>query len=268
MKTVIVPTDFSPAADNALHYAARLAQHVGAPLLLVHVYQVPVSMNDVPVMMLSADEMKKSADEMLERSRQELHRQFPDLHVEAESRLGGINDELDDICKNTEPFAVVVGTHGASGLERLLFGSTTLSLIRHAHYPVIAVPAGFNNFSARKIVWAADLLEPQSFPAPVIVEIVQQLRAQLTVVHVELNSETERVEPQDVLSQLQPLQPVYETIRHDNVKEGVLRYLDESGADLLLVLPHEHNLVERLFFKLHAEGIVQDSKIPVLSIRC
>jgi nucleotide-binding universal stress UspA family protein len=72
MKTILVPIDFSPSSDNAMNYAAYLAAKVGASLLLVHVYQIPVSMNDMPVLMVSAEELKNSADKGLQKAQEEL----------------------------------------------------------------------------------------------------------------------------------------------------------------------------------------------------
>jgi nucleotide-binding universal stress UspA family protein len=72
MKTIIVPTDISPIATNAMNFAADMAVNINASLTLLHVYQVPVSMTDVPVVMASADELRKSSEEKLEILKQDL----------------------------------------------------------------------------------------------------------------------------------------------------------------------------------------------------
>src|SRR5215211_5268139 len=87
MDTIVVPTDFSPSADNAMNYAAQLAQIIRASILLVHVYQIPISMNDVPVLMVSAEELKDSADRGLQNAKTHLEKKFPGIVVKTESRL-------------------------------------------------------------------------------------------------------------------------------------------------------------------------------------
>ena len=62
MKTIIVPTDFSPIATNAMNFAADMAANIDASVMLFHVYQVPVSMSDVPVVMVSAEELRRSSE--------------------------------------------------------------------------------------------------------------------------------------------------------------------------------------------------------------
>jgi nucleotide-binding universal stress UspA family protein len=263
MTSIIIPTDFSSASDNAMHYGAQLAQKIGASVLLTHVYEVPVSINDVPVMVLPIEELKNSADIGLERCREELRKVYPELEVQIESRLGGINDVVNDLCEENPPFAIVMGTHGSSGFERMLFGSTTLSFIRHAHYPVIAVPSNYKEASIQKIVLATDL-NTEKIPYAKIMEIVGRLKAQLHVVHITKEQEEY---PSGLLEPLQTVSPVYRNILNKEVKDGLLNYVKDNDADLLMILPHEHNIMERLFFKLHTEDIIASTRVPVLAIR-
>lgn len=263
MNSIIIPTDFSSASDNAMHYGAQLASRIGASVVLSHAYEIPVSINDVPVMVLPVEELKNSADLGLKRCREELTNAYPELEIKIESRLGGINDVVDDLCEEIQPFAIVMGTHGSSGFERMLFGSTTLSFIRHSHYPVIAVPSNYNQASIQKVVLATDL-NTEKIPYQKIVAIVGCLQAQLHVVHITKEQEEY---PTGLLEPLQSLSPVYRNILNKEVRDGLLGYVQDNNADLLMVLPHEHNIMERLFFKLHTEDIIASTRVPVLAIR-
>jgi nucleotide-binding universal stress UspA family protein len=60
MKLIVVPTDFSPLADNALKYGMDLATAMGSSLMIVHVYQIPISYSEVPLITISLDEIKKA----------------------------------------------------------------------------------------------------------------------------------------------------------------------------------------------------------------
>ncbi len=263
MNPVIIPTDFSTSSDNAMHYGAQLAQKIGAPVLLTHVYEVPISMSDVPVMVLPIEELKNSAETGLERCREELKKSHPELEVRTESRLGSINEEVNDLCEDCTPFAIVMGTHGSSGIERMLFGSTTLSFIKHSHFPVIAVPSTYDQRFIEKIVLATDL-NTEKIPYAKIVDIVTTLGAELHVVHITKESEEY---PAELLTPFQSLSPLYRNILNKDVKEGLLKYVQENNADLLMILPHEHNIMERLFFKLHTEDIIASTRVPVLAIK-
>lgn len=261
MKTIVVPTDFSPSAGNAMTYAAYLAQTIGASLVLVHVYQIPISMNDVPVLMVSAEELKNNADKGLEKGREELQQRFPSVDIKTESRLGDVVEELKDLCKQVDPFAVVVGKHGASGVERFLFGSTTQSVIRHLAYPVISVPESTTSFQLDTIALAIDAADT-SLQENRIKEFLRDLKTQLHVVHVREGGKDRPV----LKNVLTDLHPVYETIKNHEFVHGIEHYIQTHSIDLLMILPHKHSFIERLFFKTHTVELIEKVRVPILCI--
>lgn len=248
-----------------MHYGASLAQLLDAPIILTHIYQTVVSMNDLPVMAFSVDELKKSAEAGLEGRCEELQKKYPGLSIKTESRLGSISEELNILSRETNAFAIVMGSHNVKGLERILFGSTTTSVVRHVHCPVFAIPE-FKKFSLGNIVLAADLEDIPEQLSTRIIEVVQQLGVSLHIVHVKSKEEAQK--PNALLEKLGVLSPTYETIAHKKVKDGLENYVQQVNADLLILLPHEHNLADRLFFKVHTEDIITSMRIPVLAIKC
>jgi len=261
MKNIVVATDFSAAADNATAYAAQLAQVTGGMLTLVHVYQIPVSMNDVPVMMVSAEELRNNAESGLEKTAASIRQNFPGLQVQTESRLGDVVDELNEICEGLQPLAIVVGKHGSTGVERLLFGTTATSVIRHAKFPVITVPDTTTQFQLQHIGLASD---GQPIPAqePVIAAFVQMLGGQLHVVHVQ-----DRNTSEPPYRQILPgLQPQYHNIQDADFRHGIETFLSNNAIDLLVVLPHRHSFIERLFFKTHTTELIEKIDLPIMCI--
>ena len=65
MKTIIVATDFSPAALCATHYACDMAIATRANVHLLHVYQLPIAVADTPIILLSVEDLKESAETKL-----------------------------------------------------------------------------------------------------------------------------------------------------------------------------------------------------------
>jgi nucleotide-binding universal stress UspA family protein len=259
MKTIIVPTDFSVPAENAMLYAGQVAQTIQASVLLVHVYQVPVSMNDVPVMMVSAEELKKSADAGLERTKEVLKAAYPLLEVSIESRLGDITEELRDLAAEIHPATVVIGKHGATGMERILFGSTSLSIIRQVQVPVIVVPDSTTKRQLKNIALAVDDLR---YPVPQqnIKTLMEQLGAQLHIIHVQ----TDKKESADFNALATAFNTSCTLIRDEEFVHGIQSYVRENNIDLLIILPHKHSLMERLFFKTHTKELMQALSIPLM----
>jgi nucleotide-binding universal stress UspA family protein len=189
MKTIIVPTDFSPVALNALHYALDMATSINAEIILLNTYQVPVSYSDAPispVSTISIDDIKKSSQERLEDLRQEVSRITSGrMRVYTEAKLGNTVDVLEEICSAVRPFAIVMGSHGSTGIERLIMGSTTLSVIRHLRCPVIVVPPGTSYKKIRKMGLACDFKDvAETIPTEYIKNIVHEFNAELHVLNV------------------------------------------------------------------------------------
>ena len=261
MNTIVVPTDFSPSADNAMNYAAQLAQIIGASILLVHVYQIPISMNDVPVLMVSAEELKNSADQGLARAKEIINKTSAGLEVKTESRLGDVIEEVNDVCASAQPFAIILGKHGASGVERLLFGSTTLSMIRHSKFPVIAVPDIVSSLRTLNIALA---VENGSFHSREnwIETFIRLTKAQLHVIYVH---EAGKDAPM-LKNAFIDFNPVYKTIRNEEFLRSIESYVHSHAIDALIVLPHQHSFIERLFSRTHTAELIQKLNIPIITL--
>lgn len=273
MKTIIVPTDFSPAALNATNYAADMALAIKANLLLFHVYQLPLSVSDTPIVLLSVEEMKDAAESKLSQLKKDLgHITSGALEIYTEARLGNMSDELEDCCNKTQPLAVVMGTKGHSAVERALFGSNTLSVIKHLSWPVICVPIGKEyGPGIKRIGLACDFREvKETTPIAVIKMLVKEFQAELHILNVDhdnqkFNPDTPQ---QSVLlhTALEELNPEYHYIEKKDIEDGINEFAETNNLDLIITIPKKHKLLEGLFKKSSTKQLVFDSHVPVMCV--
>ena len=139
-----------------------------------------------------------------------------------------------------------------------------MSVIRNAHFPVLVVPDSYTGGEPQKLLFASDL-DVTRTPVASIIDVVKKLGVQLHILHVNNGGEDPHTADQ-LVQQLAPLQPVYHSVRDEEVGHGIQMYQAEVAADMLLILPHEHSLLERFFLKLHTSEIVHGSHVPVLCI--
>jgi nucleotide-binding universal stress UspA family protein len=273
MKTIIVPTDFSPSATNAMNYAADMALQINASLLLLHVYQVPVAVTDTPLIFVSVDELKESAEKRLAQLKNGLeHVTSGKLKIYAEAKLGDVTDELEELCKKIQPFAVVMGSTGHSAIERTIFGSTTLTTIKHLSWPVICVPAGKEyGQGIKKAGLACDFREVvESTPVSPIKNFIKEFNAELHVLNVDYDNRqfTPDTPEQSVLlhTVLQDIQPKYHFIEHRDIEDGINEFAEKNNLDLIIAIPKKHKLLEGLFKKSSTRQLVFESHIPVMCV--
>lgn len=266
MNTILVPTDFSPAAEHAALYAAGLASATGASVVLMHVYQLPVAMTDMPVLMVSAEDLKKGADKGLQRAKERLAAACPGVVIESEGRLGDVVEEVEDFCRSRKVLALVTGTKGLKGFERFVFGSTTLSLIKHGSHPVIAVPEGAALSAPKNMALAVDFLHLSEMPTAKILAFAEALQTRLHLIHIETENETTQP-PAALLDALRVGPEAYHSFKEETVAQGLKHFAEQNHIDLITVLPHKHGLLDRLFGKGHTADILQAVSVPVMTVR-
>ncbi len=273
MKTIIVPTDFSPVALNATNYAADMAIAVNAEILLVNIYTIPVSYSEVPVAMISIEEMKKASEAELTDLKTSLeHITSGKIKIRIESRMGNTVDELEDICNTVKPFVVVMGSKGKSGIENLLFGSTTLTAIRHLSWPVICVPPGKEYGSGiKKIGFACDFKEVrETTPVDLIKEMVSVFGAELHILNVDNNNKDFRPETPEQTFKLHDLlkdiNPTYQFIDHPDVEDGINDFAEKNNMDLIIAIPKKHKLLDGIFKPSSTKQLIFQSHIPVMCL--
>jgi nucleotide-binding universal stress UspA family protein len=231
---LIVPTDFSPVSLNAVNYAAEMAMSIDASLLLLNVYQVPVTFTEVPVVNISIEALRNLSEEKIAALKKNLeHVTSGKLKIYAESRLGEVTDEIEALCKKIKPFAVVMGTKGASGLERLFLGSNTLTAIRHLTSPVIVIPPG--------AVYNVDYNNRHFSP---------ETPEESLLLH----------------TMLEDLKPSYQFIDHPDIVEGIHQFAETHAVDMIITIPKKHKLLSALFQKSHTRELVFHAHIPIMCI--
>jgi nucleotide-binding universal stress UspA family protein len=137
---ILVPTDFSPHADEAFRVAQTLARAVGAEVILFHVARPPAVISEGGQLLANPGEADQAN---LWDHFHSLQPADPKVRVEHEvivadrPRAGHILDMLDKLGCDL----IVMGTHGRTGLKHLLFGSVAEEVVRLARCPVMVVKA-------------------------------------------------------------------------------------------------------------------------------
>jgi nucleotide-binding universal stress UspA family protein len=272
MKTILVPTDFSPVAENAMRFAADMAQHIKAAVLLLHVYQLPVVVSEVAMVMTGEGELRAESDERLNELKEKLEKlTMGRVPVFIQSRYGSVTNELEDACANINPFVVVMGTMGMGKMERMMFGSTTLTAIRRLHAPVMVIPPGVVFSPVQKIGLACDFKNVQTCtPKKEIKAVVNEFGAELHVVNVDRGfkhyAPAAREQSTLLHNMLEELHPHYHFICRENIEESLDEFALRNQIGFLIVVPKKHSFTGGLFHKSCSNELVTHAHVPVMAI--
>lgn len=139
-KNILVPTDMSEGAEEALDYACELAQTFGATVHLLNVIGIPtLGVPELGVALTSTmiDSMVRDNQTALEELAARKRANATIGHVLL--RTGDARDLICQAAKDVGADLIVMGTHGRRGVTRALLGSVTESVIRQAPCPVLTV---------------------------------------------------------------------------------------------------------------------------------
>ena len=131
-KKILFPTDFSTLSDAALRHATTLARDSGAKLLIVHVEEPPAAYGTGEMYYGLPDPDMPALTKMLE----DIVPADPQVPYEHRMLVGDPATEIVTIATEENVDLIVLGTHGRSGLSRLLMGSTAEAVVRRAPCPV------------------------------------------------------------------------------------------------------------------------------------
>ena len=283
LKSLLFATDFSPASQAALPYAAAIARRYGARLFLAHVLRPQVWAPAPPEWVPMESEVPRQAA-MAEMSKLEQSPLLAGLPHQVAVEEGAVWECLSRLIREQETDLLIMGTHGRRGLQKLLMGSVAEELFRLAPCPVLTVgpgaapAAGTGEF--HRILFATDFSNESQAALPYAVSLAQENQARLTLLHVvESTSPGYLADPQRVLAalkeKLQGLLPREaalwcepELALESGVPgEGILQVAEEQQADLIVLGVRP---IRRLAARLPiatAHEVVCHAACPVLTVR-
>jgi nucleotide-binding universal stress UspA family protein len=269
MKTILVPTDFSKCASNAMMYALEIASRTGQSITALYVVYPNEGVDNNMYDAFFVDDYVKQRLEGMEKWVKKFahspHVQQVKIHVEC--RIGFPVSTITQTARELNASMIVMGTTGASGLRGVLLGSIAGGVVSSCKLPVFVVPpkAVFRNNA--RFALATD------FRFALGGDSLLLLRNMLNIQHTGLNVIHVLPEPNqkpDLRSQ-NALSAKLDTIPHDfhflhdkNIVQAIHNFLEATNCNGLVVVAHEHSLLHTLFSKSISRSLAHHTSVPIL----
>lgn len=273
IRRILVPTDFSPTANNALRYALDLAQEVEAKVFIMHTYHIPSAAVTAAYPVgyyeaVSMDELKKEADQRMKKlERDYLH--STKVAYECITQLGLAVDMIARTAEEKSVDLIVMGTQQADGAKTWL-GSVTTDTVK-SDYPVLAVPHEAHFERPRTLLLATSLTPlPELSELDTLKTIAKAFGATVDVLYVHTQETAltrEQVEVQEALDDyLLGIPHQFHFAPHKDVNEGVQQYLDQCQAELLVMIPQHHSFLDSLLHSSRTKQMIFHTHKPLLAL--
>ncbi len=272
MSKLLIPTDFSPVADNALKYAMDMATQYQLDILLFHVVQISATdISNVVYVDVMADVHKHATEKMNEKI-QVLSAQYPHLVFEHKVSDGLFIDALQEVCDDQKPVAVLMGITGSGqGIDKII-GSNAIMAMNNLKFPLIVVPKNAYFRSVNKICFACDLKNvATSTPLLAIKVFAKLFNSEIHILNIDYKN---RNYTADTPSEIEVLNAMFDQIVHkfhfienENVQDAINDFIESNEMDMVIMLPKKHGFFESLFKKSQTKEMLYQSQIPVLALQ-
>lgn len=269
MKNILVPTDFSACATNALEAAVELSKRFGAAVHLLHCLS-PGKQKKHPTQadLDEADQAYQNAMVLLENIKAKYGSTTFSIKIDKQK----LPDSIAAYTTQHGIDLVVMGSHGASGQNEFFIGSNTQKVVRKAHLPVLVLKDPLKDFNFSKVVFATSLNQDEKESFAKFKDFVKHFIPEIHLVYI--NNDPffglPYIHIKEILEEWKVLAQPFECQTHYfsayTIEQGIRALSRELGASLVGISNHHRHPMKRLFAGSNVEALVNHSDLPVLSI--
>lgn len=279
MERILVPTDFSREAENALQTAVPIAKASNATLVLLHILEVSSSkifgLND------SKDENKNAVhlEEELAKVQENFERSIK-LHSLQESglkyteviRIGSISKSIEAFIASEGIDFVVMGTKSAWGLNDILLGTTTDKLLRRINCPVLSVNKVVPTESFEKIVFPTTSLNKETGLIKIIKFFQKLFDSKIYLVRI--NTPINFMPDKESIRMLEEYAAEHDLTNYQSAvfghsveEDGIRDFADLKDAGLIAIATSAHTGLWKIIQGSVTKELVSHSTRPVLTMK-
>lgn len=271
MKKILVPTDFSSVANNALNVAVTIARQNNATIELLNVKEYPVGDVGAYYSLYGASgvSIDNAWDSVLKDAKQEMDEliaQYEGVNIQ-----GLIEESSDDFVESMlhhNADLIVIGSAGAEGLKEFFGGSNSEEVVRLAKCPVLVVKENTHELALKKVVFAIDFTHQ---------EFIKKAIANLPLANTQcyflyIDTDLQAINYADTKARMKQLavelgidNVVVDIYESPTIEEGILGYVDFVKADLVVMYTHGRTGLSHFFRGSVAEDVVNHADVPVFT---
>ena len=277
MKRIILPTDFSENAMNAIRYALRLFENESCTFYLLNTftpaaYHVPtVQLNNYSALQLEQIVSKRSKmqlDQVLDQVQKEFHNPKHIFVTLAAYNL--LASEIVNLSETHDIDLVVMGTTGATGAKEVFMGTQTMHTIKKVKCPVIAVPANFTFETPKEILLTTDFkFDVKNRYLPLLKEISENHVARVNILNAYYGdplNELQEANKNYLDAYFKSTAHLFHSAEGVGLVEAVEAFQIKHKVNFLVMIHNRHTFFENLLFKPVINQIVYHTHVPFMVI--
>ncbi|WP_291968059.1 universal stress protein [Maribacter sp.] len=276
-KRILIPTDFSKNALNAIRYTIDLYAKLNCDFYFLNVFsfeKYTTNSLNIPEegsaeYLLAKQESEKKLDKLI--NTLSLHEENFKHNYFTESTANFLSEAIKQNIKEKDIDLVAMGTKGATGSKGVLFGSNTvMAMEKIRECPVLAIPEHISFMSPKEIVFPTDFKDVyKRSEFKYLIELANMHNAEIAVLHLENNkelTETQLSNKQLLSSILSETKHQFHTLKEKNLGKGIQLFVESRESDMVSFINQKHFFFGNVFSKPLIKEIGYDSDVPILAL--
>src|ERR1700744_4225056 len=269
MKQILVATDFSNSASNAMEYAMALAKVLHMEVCVIHAIGPTEGINNNTYNAIFIDDYYNNKRQALKDwvEKYTANSEYKDVEVTTVCGVGFLKNVLDKYISEHYVELLVMGITGSTNISGIV-GSNVSTILSVLKTPTLIIPSE-SKFSDQPIITLATdyetRLSAQDMNA--LNEMVEAFKSEtLKVIYVSDKKETKHLETEEKKLQelLKTSTPEFNYISNSKPLNGILEFVEKNDTDILCLVKHHHNVIYRLFNRSMITAVVNKSLKAVL----
>ncbi len=274
MRKILLPTDFSANALNAIYYALELNKDEYCEFYILNVVKASAFITDDLMAMPPTESLYESLIEssqtQIDNLIIELKDKFKNEKHKFISKVDYDNfiDAINQLINSEQIDLIIMGTKGASNIDKILFGSNTIRVIQRGICPVLSVPNNFSYKPFKKIIFLSNYLnkyDPKDLE--VLVDLVDKQNYKIEILHIKKSDKLTDIQTHNKAF----IDEYFSNYNHEFIEleqkeiiKSITNYISNQNVNLLAMMSKKHTFLERLFNKHIVEKLAFNLNIPLL----
>lgn len=276
MKEILLPTDFSDYALNAIFTVIKLQYKTPCHFILLHAYEPDTrnksSRKNGTRTGMIYDALHQDAIKKLEETLDTIAKvsDYPEHTFSVKATRGDLVTAISELVPKHDLDLIVMGTKGATGAKQIFLGSNAVSVLKKVrNCPILVIPRKFNFQSLRNIVFPTEYAhffsKGQLKP---LAALAEAWRSQVLVFHVAQEfklSEQQMANKKILKERLDPIKHSYYKVPIQNtVAEAITEFANEQSADMICLIHYGHTFMEKLTQEPVVSRVGFHTEVPLL----
>lgn len=274
---VLLPTDFSDNAKNAIIYALNFYKKKTCYFTFLHAYKVndyeeESLLTPIPRESLLLEVHKEKENKLQDLIRELKNEQENKLHkyeivIANKSLVSAVKEEI----KKKKITLVVIGTQGHTGAIEVVYGSNTVNLMEEIQKcPVLAVPAHVSFYGLSEIV-LANSFKAELCPKDLsfLIELSHQFKAPVRILHIMEEGGMNQLQKRNKKNlkerlKVEGVDYTFHSLEFLSIPLGIYSFVESRGSEIIAFINKKHGFFENLLFDPLYKNLAHYSKVPVL----